>query len=333
MIEITAVPARSLTCPFPLVALDAAVFHETVKSYLLLLLVGQDRACVASLQDHKICLRRVVSQYHRTLTAGACRSMDSKEGHIFALADTSSTLTMHRVPNSSSGVAPVDRESGTVFVGNAWDRAPRIDQVVSIQGSSQADFVCTRQGEAHVAWTISFEREEARMIRIDGELERIFPQKENTLGCFVGGTPHGVSLISPATGEKLIQLKLPSGNRPAEAVQSGYAGNSYYYAVVTACGTALMYDQRRSEKPFWSKPLWDSHSVNEIGDTGTLMAYCCEGVWAVSAAERLHCLRCTDGSVVCRSFPLPEGFHSSQFTTAGLYFTNDVLHFVGTKRF
>ncbi|KAF8288118.1 hypothetical protein TcBrA4_0014740 [Trypanosoma cruzi] len=333
MIDITTVPTRSLTCPFPLVALDAAAFHETPTSRLLLLLVGRDRACVASLQDHKICIRRVVLQYHRTLTAGACRSMDSKGGHIFALADTSSTLTVHRVPNLSSGVVPVDQESGTVFLGNAWDKASRIDQVVSIQGSSQVDVVCTRQGETNVAWAISFEREEARMIRVDGDLERIFPQQEITPGCFVGGTPHSVSFISPATGETLIQLKLPSGKGPAEAVQSGYAGNSYYYAVVTACGTALMYDQRRSEKPFWSKPLWDSHSDNENGDAGTLMAYCCEGVWAVRAAERLHCLRCTEGSVVCRSFPLPGGLHSSQFTTAGLHFTNDVLHFVGTNNF
>ncbi|RNF09047.1 uncharacterized protein Tco025E_07141 [Trypanosoma conorhini] len=330
MIDITAVPTRAVTCPFPLVALDAAVPHDPLTSPLLLLIVGREKACVAALQDRKVWLRKFVLQSHRTLTTGACCAVDTNDGHLFALGDAFATLTLHRIPPVSNRVAPADHESGTIFVGNAWDTTPRIEQVVPVRGSSGVDFVCTRQGETNVAWAISCEREEARTISVDVTLERLFVQQQAAPGCLVGATPRGVSLISPASGDTLMELQLPSGTRRVAAVQSGVAGSNYY-AVVTVCGIALMYDQRRAEKPFWSEPLWDSRGVKEAGGAGALMAYCCEGVWAVRAAEKLHCLRCTDGSVVCRSFPLSGGLHSSQFTTAGLHFTNDVLHFVGSK--
>ncbi|RNF03578.1 hypothetical protein TraAM80_05737 [Trypanosoma rangeli] len=330
MIDITAVPARTVTCPFPLLAHDAAVPQDSLTSPLLLLLMGREKACVAVLQDHKICLRRFILQSHRTLTACAFRPINANDEHIFALADTFATLTLHRFSQASNRVSPVDQDSGTIFVGNAWDTTPRIDQVVPVRDSSGVDAVCTRQGETNAAWAISFEREEAHTIKVDGTLERLFVQQQVTSGCFVGTTRRGVSLISPASGETLMELRLPDGEGHVTAVQSGVAGSGYY-AVVTTCGTALMYDQRRAEKPFWSEPLWDLRDVKDAGNAETLMAYCCEGVWAVRAAEKLHCLRCTDGSVVCRSFPLSGGFHSSHFATAGLYFTDDVLHFVGSK--
>lgn len=330
MIDITAMPTRILTSPFPIVTVDAAVSCEFDERQRMLLLVGNDRACLASLREKNMYFCKSTLQYHRTLTAGACRAVGSNGEYVYLLADAASSLTLHRFSMASHDVVPADHDSGTIFVGDAWDATPRIDHIAAVWNSGQADAVCTRRGEKGVAWAVVFEREEARRIKVDGSLERLFPQQQATPGRFVGAVANGVSFLSSTTGDTLVQFKLPKGTGQVEAVQTG-SGGSDLYAVVAARDAVFVYDQRRAEAPVWSKTLRILKKTESNVDVGMLMAYCGEGVWTICAAEQLHCLRCITGFGVCRSFSLPDCFISPRFYAAGLCFSENILYIVGNK--
>ncbi|KEG14007.1 hypothetical protein DQ04_00671100 [Trypanosoma grayi] len=342
MLDITAVPTRVLTCPFPVVSFNVAMPQDAWPlPSPLLLLVGRDRACAVSLQEHNVFLRKFVPQYHRTLVAGACCMMGRGDGAVLALADAASTVTLHRVHGMAHDLVPNDSSSGTVFIGDTWDATPRIDCITAVcsGGCGDVDAVCTRKGESDTAWAISFEREEAQRLKLDSSLKRLFPQycsslerqhQQTVSGCFVGATQHGVSLFSSTTGSTLLHFKLPIGMGHAEAVQaSGYG--IPWYVVATSCGAALVYDQRRADQPVWSKQLCALSSLNSCSNTPVLMTSGSGGVWAIRAAEQLHLLRCTEGSIVCRSFASQRCLLPPELSAAGLFLTSDVLHIVGGR--
>ncbi|KAH9578078.1 hypothetical protein LSM04_004322 [Trypanosoma melophagium] len=345
MIDITSVSTRVLATPFSLLTVDSVLSNDTCEEKFFLLFVGNDRACVASFQEGKPFLCKFVPQFHRTLTTGACCTMSLNDANVFVLGDSASTVTLHYINQLTHNTSSTDSRSSTIFIGNAWDVSTRINHIVPVRGCSGVDAVCTRSGELGTVWRMSFEREEANILKVDGSLGRLFSHNNKLSGCFMGATSGGVSLISPETGCTVLEFKLPYEKQFPEAVQASRGGDSLF-AVMTSCGVAHVYDQRRAEKPIWSKSLRDSpinfgssdsskgesnnNNINDFDNT-SIITSCSAGVWAIYSNKALYFLRCIDESVVCRSFPYSESFLPPNITAAGLCFTNNILHILGSK--
>ncbi|KAG8347387.1 hypothetical protein ERJ75_001537800 [Trypanosoma vivax] len=333
MMDITALAARTVKCPFAIVAVDSAVaYHEASAAILF---VGCDRACLLSIKGDSLHVNRFIPQFHRKLTAGTCCGGATYRGDVLALGDCNSAITLHRASFEGGGSVTGAHVNSTVFVGDSWDGTPCIKQIVPVwEGNgSGVGAVSMRCGEAGVVWAVPFERAEALRVAVPTSVDCLFLQQHRlpSTSSFLCSSSRGFSLFSLSNSGVLVHFPLPEGMHSVSAAQIG-ADEGPWYAAVTTCGTALIYDQRRVDQPVWSRHFPSLSSVikcaSDRAPQHVHIASSGDGVWAALGTGGFVFLRNIEGSVGYKTFAAPEDLVSPYHQTAGIFFEGGILHLV-----
>nr|CCC94113.1 unnamed protein product [Trypanosoma congolense IL3000] len=335
MVDISAIPACIAICPFPLLSVSSVADRN--QASVPLLLVGERKACCALLRNRVIVPRSFIPQYHRVLSDGACCRVNSADRCVVALGDCASTVTLHTVPLACEGPSS-DGAVSTVFVGDAWDRVSCIHKIVPVgRGGGPVDAVCIREGDSGVVWGITFDRGDAHKINICPTPEAFILHRQQCCSTFVGESFLASSrdtLFTVSTGGELqLSIALSKGTGPLQAVQSCGEGRPLC-AVVSACGTILLYDWRRSDEPLWFQRITGTHGnghcVDSVATPAGVMASFPGGVWGAYVGDRFAFLRCTDGLVTCKLSTTPRYFLPPKFNPVDVVFEGGTLHVVGS---
>ncbi|CBH16176.1 hypothetical protein, conserved [Trypanosoma brucei gambiense DAL972] len=337
MLDITAIPACATVCSFPLVCVDAISFCRD-SSQPSLLLVGHDKACSASVSGGAVTVHRFFPQHHRLLTDGAGYVPHSGNRAVLALADAASTVTLHSVPLcATDNTKGSSGDCSTIFVGEPWERGVYVSKVVPLcgNGGGGADAVCVRKGETGVMWGTSFEYATAWKMSLRPNVDKLDLHRQQYPHFCAGGfvaSSRDTLFTFDSHGEAQLQMKIPEGVGPLEAVQGGGSG-SPLYAVATGCGTVFLHDARYTGGPLWIQRISgcaDARDFSEnLGVHTVMMTSNGRDVWAMLLGRKFIFLRCVNGTVTCRSFPSPPRFLFPQFSPAGLLFESNTLHVVG----